>query len=205
MNIRLNVINRSDSGHQNAIVLFQKDVLADIDELPLAWKVIRNCGRDCYHPFSYPMGFEISVSDSYGNHSPRVPVVTGQALMVTPTPTGRRLGPDNASKSSAEIQVVNALPRGSMDVNIYKAGLLMARKIAVAPAQKVVFQFTPTLWIGVASQIEQSQAVNSAVIQNVNTEIILLGFTSADIVMTGGGSAPNAEPFVFTLENMRST
>lgn len=204
MDIRLKFINRSDGGHQNEIVIFQKDVLANIGEMPLAWKVIKYCGRDCYHPFLYPMGYQVSVSDSYGNHSPRMPVVNGQLLTVTPTPAGRRLGPGVDSKFSSEIQVVNALPRGSVDVNIYKAGLLLARKTIVAPGQKAVFQFTPTLWIGVVSEVEQSTAVNSAVIQSVNTQLSLVGLASADIVMTGGGAGAGAEPFVFTLENMRA-
>jgi hypothetical protein len=204
MDIRLKVINRSDGGHQNEIVLFQKDVLANLDEFPLAWKVIRYCGRDCYHPFVYPTGFEVATSDEYGNYSQRVPVVNGQVVTVTATPSGRRLGPCVDSSYSAEVQVVNAQARGSVNVNIFKAGLLLACKTAVAPGQKAVFQFKPTLWIGVASQIEQSSAVNSAVIQSVNTELSLLGIASADIVMTGGGSSSNAGPFVFTLENVRS-
>ena len=83
MNIRLKVINRSDSGHRPEIILFQKDVLARLDELSLAWKVIRNCGRDCYHPIDYPTEFEVAVSDSNGNYSPRMQVANGQALTVT--------------------------------------------------------------------------------------------------------------------------
>lgn len=203
MDTRLNFINQSDAGYLSDVVLFQKDVLANLDELPLAWKVIRYCGRDCYHPILYPLAFEVSTSDEYGNHSPRVAVVKGQILTVTRTPSGRRLGPATRSDAAAEIQVLNDLPRGSVNVNIYKAGLLMARKTAVAPGQKVVFQFLPTLWIGVASQIQQSAAVHSAVIQSVNTELSLVGITSADIVMTGGGLGPNATAFVFTLQNVR--
>ncbi|PRP90777.1 hypothetical protein ENSA5_62110 [Enhygromyxa salina] len=203
MDIRLKFINRSSGGHQAEVVLFQRNILASIDELPLAWKVIRYCGRDCYHPLVYPTDYEVSTSDEYGNHSPRVRVANGQQVKVTPTPSGRRLGSATNSDSSAEIQVINALPRGSVNVNIYKAGLLMARKTAVAPGQKVVFQFKPTLWISVASQIMQSEAVTSAVIASDNTELPLAGFTSADIVMTGGGSGSDAAPYVFTLENMR--
>ncbi len=204
MNIRLKVINRSDSGNQAEIVLFQRDVLARLDELPLAWKVIRNCGRDCYHPIDYPTEFEVAISDCHGNYSPRMQVANGQALSVTPTPTGRRLGTGRRPSLSSEFEVANELLRGSVDVNIYKAGLLMARKTAVAPGQKAVFRFQPTLWIGVASQVVQSTAVSSAVIQGLNTELSLLGIISADIVMTGGGSGPDAAPYVFTLENLRT-
>lgn len=201
MTIRLKFINQSDGGRQD-VVLFQRDTLASLDELPLAWKVIRNCGRDCYHPFVYPTDFEVAIGDAHGNHSPRVPVANGQALTVTPTPSGRRLALHGQASSSAEIEIANALLRGSVDVNIYKAGLLLVRKTAVAPGQKVVLRLQPTLWIGAASQVEQSSAVRSAVLQGVNTELSLVGFVSADIVMTGGGPAANAPPYVFNLENL---
>ncbi|WAS95663.1 hypothetical protein [Nannocystis punicea] len=203
MNIRLKVINRSDDEHRPNIVLFQKNVLADLEELTLAWKVIRNCGRDCYHPFVYPTDFEVAIGDSHGNYSPRAPVANGQALVVRPTPSGRRLDRDPNAAHSAEIEVANALPRGSVDVNIYKAGLLVSRKTAVAPGQKAVFRFQPTLWIGVASQVVQSAALESAVLERINTRLSLVGIGSADIVMTGGGPGPDARPHAFTLENIQ--
>jgi hypothetical protein len=65
-----------------------------------------------------------------------------------------------------------------------------------------VFEFKPTIWIGVASQIVQGQVMDSAIISNINTEISLLGIASADIVMTGGGPGANSTPFAFNLENI---
>jgi hypothetical protein len=173
-----------------------------MEELAIAWKVIRYCGRDCYHPLVYPVGFEVATSDDYGNHSPRVPATNGQTLSVTRTPSGRRLGPSAASPSPLEIQVVNEMPRGAVNVNLYKGGLLVARKPSVAPGMKAVFQFKPTLWIGVVSEVVEGQALSSAILSNVNTELSLLGIASADIVMTGGGSGADSTAYVFTLENV---
>jgi hypothetical protein len=36
----------------------------------------------------------------------------------------------------------------------------------------------------------------------VNTQISLLGISSADIVMTGGGPGPESPPFIFSLANV---
>ena len=44
------------------------------------------------------------------------------------------------------------------------------------------------IWIGVVSQIEQGQVMNSAILSDINTEISLLGISRADIVMRGGGA-----------------
>ena len=68
MDIQLKFINQSADGNNSEIVLFQKNVSADMEELAVAWKVIRYCGRDCWHPFVYPMGFEVASSDNYGNY-----------------------------------------------------------------------------------------------------------------------------------------
>jgi hypothetical protein len=104
--------------------------------------------------------------------------------------------------SSREVQVLNSLPKGAINAGIYKAGKLLATKTSIAPQQKAVFEFKPTLWIGVVSQVDEGQVMNSAILSNIDTEISLLGIASADIVMTGGGPGSGATPFVFRLENV---
>jgi hypothetical protein len=202
MDTQLRFINRSHDGCNSEIVLFQKNVATNMDELAVAWKVIRRCGFECYHPFAYPMNFEVATSDGYGNYSPRIAVVNGQRLAVTPTFSGRRLGIQGTSTSPSEIQVFNELTRGAVIVNLFKGGRLLARATGVAPQQKAVFKYKPTLWIGAASEVVQGDALASAVMDSVNTELSLLGIASADIVMTGGGPGPDSTPYVFTLKNV---
>jgi hypothetical protein len=64
------------------------------------------------------------------------------------------------------------------------------------------FQFQPTIWIGAVSQVTQGQVMNSAIVDQVNTELSLLGLASADIVMTGGGPGKSSQPFSFSLQNV---
>ena len=62
--------NCSNDANNSNIVIFQKNVATDFDELVIAWKVIRNCGQGDNHPFKFPMTISVSASDSYGNYMP---------------------------------------------------------------------------------------------------------------------------------------
>jgi len=202
MDIALNFINNSNDTNNSEIVVFQKNVATNFDELDVAWQVIRYCGQGDNHPFTYPMTMQVGASDSYGNYTPQLEAQNGQLFQMSLTNTGDRLVPGGSGTSSREVQVLNNLPRGSINAGIYKAGKLLAIKTSIAPQQKAAFEFKPTIWIGVASQVVQGQVMNSAITQNINTQLSLLGIASADIVMTGGGPGANAKPFQFNLENI---
>ena len=202
MDIQLNFINNSNDANNSKIVIFQKNVATNFDELSVAWKVIEYCGLGDNHPFTFPMEMMVAASDSYGNYTPKMIAENGQLFTMSLTASGDRLVASGAGTSATEVQVLNGLPRGAINANIYKDGKLLATKTSIAPQQKAVFQFKPTIWIGVASQVVQGQVMNSAIISSVNTELSLLGIAKADIVMTGGGPGPSSTPFQFNLENV---
>lgn len=202
MDIQLNYVNHSNDANNSEIVIFQKNVATGFDELAVAWQVIKNCGQGDNHPFTFPMTMQVSANDSWGNFTPQMSVQPGQQFAMKLTSSGNQLGLSGKSAVPTDVEVLNALETGAIGANIYKAGKLLATKTSVAPAQKAVFQFKPTIWIGVASQIVQGQVMNSAILSNINTEISLLGVASADIVMTGGGPGPKSTPFEFQLQNV---
>jgi len=203
MDIKLNFINRSMDQSNSRIVIFQKNEAETYDEIAVAWRVIQNCGFGDTHPFTYPMDFKVGVADSWGNFSPQLAATDGDAFEVVISPSGDVLKKStNPAMSAKEVEIQNNLPLGSISGNIYRDGLLLATKTVVSPGQKAVFQFLPKIFVGVVSQIEQGQVMNSAVISQLNTEIDLFGVTSADLVLTGGGKGPDAKPFEFTLENV---
>ncbi|PRP90776.1 hypothetical protein ENSA5_62100 [Enhygromyxa salina] len=202
MDIQLNFINNSNDANNSEIVIFQKNVATNFDELAVAWKVIRYCGQGDNHPFTFPMEMTVAASDSYGNYTPQLPAQNGQLFSMSLTTSGDRLVASGSGTSSTEVQVLNALPKGAINANIYKDGNLLATKTSVAPQQKALFQFKPTIWIGVASQVVEGKVMNSAIISSVNTELSLLGIASADIVLTGGGPGRDSSPFQFNLENV---
>lgn len=203
MNIALRFINRSNDCGNSEVVLFQRNVVPEFDELAIAWHVIRYCGRDCIHPFSYSTDVEIALGDDHGNFSPRVSAANGTRFVIGAHPSGRpRFASSLDGAPHTDIEVVNQLGRGAVNVNAFVAGRLMATKAAVAPGQKAVFRLSPVLWIGVGSQIEESRALVSAVLSSANTPLELTGLASGDIVMTGGGSGETAQPYRFDLENI---
>ncbi|NQZ20772.1 MAG: hypothetical protein HRT53_01850 [Colwellia sp.] len=202
MTIKLNFINQSNDRNNSEIVFFQKNVATDFDELAVAWKTIKFCGQGDNHPFNFPMTMEISASDSYGNFTPKMKADNGEMFHVTLDGSGNVLASDGAGTSAKEVQCRNDLSSGSINAGIYKDGKLLARKTSIAPSQKAVFEFKPTLWVGVVSQVEEGQVMNSAIMSDVNTELSLLGIDSADIVLSGGGPGKNSSAFKFTLENI---
>lgn len=202
MGVQLNFVNQSNDANKSQIVIFQKNVASDFEELAVAWRVIKYCGQGDNHPFTFPLGLQVGASDSYGNHTPQLEAQFGQQFQLSLSSSGDRLAPAGYGASSNEVQVINALPRGAINASCYKDGRLLAVKTAIAPQQKAVFGFKPSIWIGVASQIEQGQVMNSAILGDINTEISLLGISRADIVMRGGGAGAGSTPLSFTLENV---
>ncbi|MGE0332811.1 MAG: hypothetical protein AB7P37_19205 [Ramlibacter sp.] len=202
MDVQLNFINNSNDANNSQVVIFQKNVATDFDELAVAWHVIQYCGQGDSHPFRFPLTMQAGASDSYGNYTPQLPAEHGQMFMMQLTAAGDTLVHGGPATSMNEVQVLNALPKGAINASIYKDGRLLAVKTSIAPQQKAVFQFKPTIWIGVASQVVQGQVMNSAILSSINTELSLLGIASADIVMTGGGPGANSTPFQFSLENI---
>ncbi len=201
--IHLNLINESNDQNNSEIVIFSKNESEAFNEVAVAWKVIQNLGTGWQHPFSFPLSFQVGASDSWGNEMIHpLQAEYGQAFHVYKDASGDELSYFGPSASQEEVEIRNDLQVGAINANIYKDGSLYATKTGIAPGQKAVFQSKPTIWIGVVSQVEQGQIMNSAILSDINTELNLLGITSADIIMTGGGTGPSAQPFVFTLSNV---
>lgn len=200
--IKLNFINHSNDVNNSDIVIFQKNMSAGFDETAVAWRVIKNCGQGMNHPFSFPVELTIGAGDAWGNYTPQLPAENGQAFELVTTPSGEQLKVAGTSSNYMEISLKNSLLQGAISANIYRDYKLLGIKTGIAPQQKAAFSFKPSIWIGAVSQMEEGQVMNEAILSEINTEISLLGIVSADIVMTGGGSGPNAQPFSFTLQNL---
>ena len=196
--IKLNFINQSNDKNNSSVVIFQQNVATGFDEIAVAWKVIENCARLDNHPFTFPMDYTANVEDSWGNPTSKIEVNTGSLYKTSMTPGGLTLAYATPATSINEIQVRHELNKGAINENIFKDGKLLATKTAVTSMQKAVFEFKPSIWIGVVSGVGEGDIMNSAIIQSINTELSLLGVQSADIVMTGGGT----KPFEFTLKNI---
>jgi hypothetical protein len=202
MDIQLNFINQSNDQNNSQIVIFQKNVATNFEEIAVAWKVIQHTPIGWHHKFAYPEASYIAVTDSWGNTSPLYLAENGQRFSVSLNASGETLQLDSNSSSATEIELLNALQTGAIHASIYKDGKPLLTSTNIAPGQKAVFEFKPTIFIGVVSEIEEGQVMNSAIISQINTEISLFGIASADIVMTGGGPGASSTSFQFNLENI---
>ncbi len=201
--IKLNLINRSADVNNSDYVIFQKNNATDVNVQSVAWIVVKNLGVNDYHPFNYPMEFFVGANDSNGNYMPKIPAVNDSTYEVIKSLSGNVLQASaTPAANSTEVEVWNNLPQGSINTLIYRDGKLLATKTNVAPGSKSNFQFLPKLFIGTVSQVTQGAVMNSNVTVQYLTEMSLLGVTSADIIITGGGAGPDATPFKFNLTNI---
>ena len=102
MDIKLRFVNKSNDGNKSEVLIYQKNVLTTMASLSVAWKVIRYCGRDCTHPFIYPDGYEVSVTDENANFTPRLKAKNGQITIQGGQFSGSGYTPPVALQSAAE-------------------------------------------------------------------------------------------------------
>lgn len=201
--IKLRLVNQSADDNNSRVLIFQKNVVANFDELAVAWKVIENLGHGWTHSFDFPLALQVSAEDSYGNSMPLMDTADGQQWTVIRDDSGDQLKQSGQATSPTEVQIVNGLTQGAISANIYRDGKLLATKTGVAPQQQAVFQFKPSIYIGVMSQVQEGEVLDSAIMSTVNQQLNLYGISSADIVMTGGGPGRSATPFTFSLQNIK--
>jgi len=200
--IKLNFINKSNDQNNSEILIFQKNVTTGASEIAVAWQVLKNLGQNWHHVVNYPSAVSVAAADEEGNASDLHAAENGQTWSVIQTSSGHQVKYNGPAESPQCVEINNDLPQGAIEAQIYKDGKLLAVTQGVHPGQKAVFEFKPTIWVGVASEVSEGDVIDSAIISDINTEISLLGIASADIVMTGGGSGQSATPFTFTLQNV---
>ena len=203
MDIQLTFMNQSNIDSSN-IVIYQQNMASRAGNFAVAWQVIANSTPGSSYPFVFSPNLTVNAADSFGNFTPTLPASNGQLFQLSAaTNNGNELAYSGPAVNKASIQVRNNLQIGNISANLYRNGTLLATKSGIAPGQKAVFQFSPTIWIGVMSQqVNQGDMINAAILQNVNTQLALAGITRANIIMTGGGVGSNAQPIKFALADI---
>lgn len=204
--IKLTFINESNDSNNSDVVFFQKNEAPNFEDIAIAWKVIKRCATGWKHKFVYPYMAQVSASDAWGNEIIE-PLVSnlGESYQVIHGTSGDELvfcPSKSRATPGSEIQIHNELEQGAISAQILKDNRLLAQKTGVSPGQKAAFQFSPTLWVGVVSELEEGDTISSAIVSSITTKLALKGVVSAEIVMTGGGTGTKATPFRFSLRNV---
>ncbi|MEO5643158.1 MAG: hypothetical protein ABIQ40_12605 [Bacteroidia bacterium] len=202
ISITLNLINNSNNASPG-VVIFQQNLAESSTGFAVAWIVLSNAGTGIANPFRIPMDMTVAASDSYGNITPQLPAPNGSRFEMVSSMRGNQLQLSQQPASAPQImEVYNELPVGTIGVNAYKNGLLIAQKTSVGPGQKAAFAFDPTIYITLNSDVQQGELINAAALSDNIFQLSLIGIKSADIVMTGGGPGTDAQPILFTLQNV---
>ncbi len=202
--VKLNFINRSNGGNSAVeVILYQKNQVKYHNEAIVAWKVIPQSKPGETHAFRYALDLKVSCTDSWGNYTSLLLASPGKAFEMVQTDSGMMLQPAGVAFSPETVDVQNNLHTGAINAWIYNGDAKLAGVTDIVPGQKASFKFKDALWIGVSSEvIEVGEVLDALTLSETHFEIPLPGILSADIVMTGGGHGPAAQPYVFTLENV---
>ena len=195
MEIELTLINRSNDADESHIVIFQKNTAPGATSQVVAWRVIHGLQKEYPYTVMFPDSLQIAAEDSYGNTTGQTDVEAGQEALAILGSSGLELAIQAGTNGSA-IVLQNALASGAIDGIIYRDFMPIAKQAGISPQQHSVFEFKPTIWIGVMGQVEEGDIMTEAILNDINTQISLLGITRANVIMSGGG----VEPFRFALE-----
>lgn len=201
--IQIRLINQSDYLGSPQVVMLQKNLIKDQKGGVVAWKVVRNLGKDDYHPFQFPLEIAIGATDSLGAQI-GLPMMAqyGMRYAVVQDKTINKIVSDGPGSIENGVELINQLKRGSINAQAYRNGQLLAAHSKTGPRRSAVLSFDQFIWIGVVPGVQEGNVLSPIDLAQVSTKLNLMGFRSADIVMTGGGNDPNVKPFNFELQNM---
>lgn len=196
MDIEITFINNSEDMNNSSVVIFQKNVAESFGEIAVAWKVIKNCGRNWDHKFTYPMSSDISASNT-----PIRLQAEYNATYKAIDENGRTLLTKNTRVGGNEKNYIleNDLPFEVVDADVYKDGKLIAKVPQVAPQQKAVIEI-PEMLLYIATvnfNIDEGNILPADFVTSKNhTALNLEGYTNAVIEHTTNESGHS----IYTLK-----
>ena len=203
-NIEITYINKSLNKDLPTIFVFTKNESPTFDALKegVAWHVLPDIGRASSSSFIFPIETSVGATWKDGqNKTQKLTSTIGKRYTVAKDDTGFVLAANGNATDNKSIDVTNTIkvPNG-ISAQLYKDGKLMMQKDIVACGQKATFVLKPKLYWGVASEIEESQLLNSAVLDTDSFfEQDLEGVSKATISLNG-----NAEDgYSFKIESQQ--
>ncbi|WP_064791367.1 hypothetical protein [Shewanella woodyi] len=201
-NVEITYINKSMNKDLPTIFVFTKNETPTFDALKegVAWRVIPDIGRASSSQFNFPIETSVGATWQGGQNKTQVLDSTiGKRYTVSKDDTGVVLAANGNASDTKSIDVNNDVnvPNG-ISAELYKDGKLMMTKNIVGFGQKATFVLKPRLYWGVASEIQESQLLNSAVLNTDKFfEQDLEGVTKVTVSLNG-----NAESgYSFKIEN----
>ena len=189
-NIQINYTNKSMNKDLPTVFVFTKNETPTFDVLKegVAWRTIPDIGRGSSSSFVFPVITEVGATWSDGTNKTQVlPSDIGKRYTVSKNDTGIVLEANGNASDTKSIDVNNdANIQDGISASLYKDGKLMLTKNIVGYGQKATFVLKPKLYWGIASEIEESQLLNSAVLNTDSFfELDLEGVSEVNVSLNG--------------------
>ncbi len=188
--VKITYVNHSGNQDNPTVFLFTKNEVPTFDVLRdgVAWRTFERIGRGSSATAVFPINTEVSASwDGGCCRTALLTASIGGSYTVAKDSTGIVLTKEGNAGNTRSIDVVNGVQvDGGICVNLYKDGHIMMTKQIVAYDQKATFVLHPKLYWGLASEIQEGELLNSAVLDSASFyELDLEGLTEVTVGLYG--------------------
>ncbi|TRX35528.1 hypothetical protein FNW52_10840 [Flavobacterium sp. ZT3R18] len=202
--IKITYTNKSMNKDLPTVFVFTKNETPTFDVLKegVAWRTIPDIGRGSSSSFVFPIVTEVGATWQGGmNKTQILPSDIGKRYTVSQNDTGIVLAANGNASDTKSIDVNNeANIVDGVSASLYKDNKLMLTKNIVGYGQKATFVLKPKLYWGIASEIQESQLINSAVLNTDHFfEQDLEGVTEVNISLNGNAE----EGYTFLIDSQK--
>jgi hypothetical protein len=188
--VKITYVNNSLNEDMPSIFVFTQNEVASFNAIRdgVAWKVIKNIGRNSRSTFVFPSQTSIKATWEGGaNETNQLLCEVGKRYTVQKNATGIVLQQDGNALSPMDIELMNNIQMNKgISALLLKGDDVIVKKNIVAYEQKATFQLAPKIYWGIASEIQVSQSISSAVLDsNVFFEQDLLNVSAATVSLNG--------------------
>ena len=162
--VKITYVNNSENTDNPSVFVFTKNQVPTFDVLKdgVAWKTMPDIGKGSAHVFTYPGESYVRVTGSDGSITNSIPANPGRTYIVK-SEDGNLALMENGRASDAEAIEVNNEAQGA---GIVKAHITKDGKVLLShdvyPSEKTIFKLKHKLYWGVASDIQEGQAIGTA-------------------------------------------
>ncbi|WP_068475037.1 hypothetical protein [Saccharicrinis aurantiacus] len=188
--IKITYTNKSMNKDLPTVFVFTKNEIPTFDALKegVAWRIIPDIGRGSSSSFVFPISTEVGATWQEGVNKTQILLSDiGKRYTVSKNDTGIVLAQNGNASDTKSIEVNNDanIPDG-VSASLYKDNKLMMTKKIVGYGQKATFVLKPKLYWGIASEIQEGELINSAVLNTDHFfEQDLEGVSEVNISLNG--------------------
>lgn len=202
--IKITYTNKSINKDLPTVFVFVKNEIPTFDVLRegVVWRTIPNIGRGSSSSFVFPIVTEVRATWQDGMNGTQILTAEmGKRYTVSQNDSGIVLAANGNASDTKSIDVNNdANIQDGVSASLYKDGRLMLEKRIVGYGQKATFVLKPKLYWGIASEIQESELINSAVLNTDSFfEQDLEGVTEVNISLNGNGE----EGYIFLIDSQK--